>query len=137
MAEEKQRCLIVDDTDDLRRMLAQLFGIAGFDAEEARDGVEAMALFWKALKEHRPYSVVVVDIAMPGIDGFEVEQKMRRAERELKLNKRCVIIANTGYMTETINMEKLQSSTFDAMVEKGGLPNDLPALAKCLLRGEK
>ena len=70
--------LIVDDERMIRAGLAQLLSGAGFAVREARDGKSALA----AVAERRP-DLVLLDIMMPGIDGFEVCEKLLVAGRDL------------------------------------------------------
>lgn len=64
--------LIVDDDPDVRQMLAFTFRGHGFTTRQAADGHEAL----RRLGEHAP-ACVVLDLMMPGLDGFEVLARMR------------------------------------------------------------
>ena len=70
--------LIVDDERMIRAGLAQLLAGAGFAVREARDGKSALA----AVAERRP-DLVLLDIMMPGMDGFEVCEKLLAVDRDL------------------------------------------------------
>ena len=70
--------LIVDDERMIRTGLAQLLSGAGFTVREARDGKSALA----AVAERRP-DLVLLDIMMPGMDGFKVCEKLLAADRDL------------------------------------------------------
>ena len=70
--------LIVDDERMIRVGLAQLLSGAGFTVREARDGKSALA----AVAERRP-DLVLLDIMMPGMDGFEVCEKLLASDRDL------------------------------------------------------
>ena len=70
--------LIVDDERMIRAGLAQLLSGAGFTVRESRDGKSALA----AVAERRP-DLVLLDIMMPGMDGFEVCEKLLDADRDL------------------------------------------------------
>ena len=70
--------LIVDDERMIRAGLAQLLSGAGFAVREARDGKSALA----AAAERRP-DLVLLDIMMPGMDGFEVCEKLLASDRDL------------------------------------------------------
>jgi DNA-binding response OmpR family regulator len=67
------RILVVDDNGDLRETLQLLLQHAGYQAETARDGHEA-------LRKHRlnAYQVLLTDIYMPLSDGLETIQAFRR-----------------------------------------------------------
>jgi two-component system OmpR family response regulator len=67
-----ERILVVDDDENLRSMLSAALRHHGFVVDAANDGVQGLA----ALKDSRP-DLVVLDVMMPGIDGFEVCRRMR------------------------------------------------------------
>jgi len=71
MTEPRPRLLIVDDNDDERQMLCAALG-ACFEVVEAADGMDAYALACA----DRP-AAIVLDIAMPILDGWEVLRKLR------------------------------------------------------------
>ena len=66
------RVLIVDDHEDNRTWLCKLLSQVGFDVREARDGVEALAVF-DAWAPH----VVLMDLHMPHLDGFAAMRAIR------------------------------------------------------------
>ena len=70
--------LIVDDERMIRAGMAQLLSGAGFAVREARDGKSALA----AVAERRP-DLALLDIMMPGMDGFGVCEKLLALDRDL------------------------------------------------------
>ena len=64
--------LIVDDDPDIRALLAFTLEDSGFDIREAHDGASALV----ALRDSAP-DCMVLDLMMPGIDGFGVLEAMR------------------------------------------------------------
>lgn len=64
--------VIADDNEVLRAALAEVFGRCGFRVREAEDGMEAVR---RVLE--RPPSVLLVDVRMPVLDGFEVCRRLR------------------------------------------------------------
>jgi CheY-like chemotaxis protein len=68
------RCLIVDDNRDSREGSAEYLEAFGFDVEQASGGEAALA----SLRRRAPPDVVLVDLQMPGLDGWELVKLMRR-----------------------------------------------------------
>jgi DNA-binding response OmpR family regulator len=66
------RVLVVDDENDIRGLVRELLERAGHDVLEAPDGSEALRLFYA---EHP--DVVVLDVSMPGLTGWEVLERIR------------------------------------------------------------
>ncbi|HEX7036871.1 MAG TPA: Hpt domain-containing protein [Pseudomonadales bacterium] len=73
----KTRCvMVVDDSVTVRKVTSRLLERQGMDVVVAKDGVEAVSL----LQERRP-DVMLLDIEMPRMDGFEVLRQVRHDER--------------------------------------------------------
>jgi DNA-binding response OmpR family regulator len=67
--------LIIDDEDSLRSILAQKFkdeGIASYTAADGREGVEVALL--------RKPDIILLDVMMPEMDGFDVLEELRKDE---------------------------------------------------------
>ena len=82
--------LIVEDDDDTAETMARLLRMCGHSVHVARDGHQAIEL---ALRQ-RPY-FVLLDLGLPGLDGYEVAARLRR-----ELSGPFTIIAVTGYGQE-------------------------------------
>jgi DNA-binding response OmpR family regulator len=67
-----QRVLIVDDNEDVRRILGLRLQNAGFDVEEASDGAQGL----EAVRRTR-INLVLLDLVMPGMDGFRFLEELR------------------------------------------------------------
>ncbi len=70
---DNRKILVVDDDEHILRSLAQYLELEDFDVTTASSGVEALERF----AESRP-DLMVLDVMMPGMDGFEVLQKIRQ-----------------------------------------------------------
>jgi two-component system response regulator MprA len=66
--------LVVDDDAPIRRMLERTFAAEGYGVETAADGGEALAAVERSVPD-----LVVLDVAMPGVDGLEVCRRLRRS----------------------------------------------------------
>jgi DNA-binding response OmpR family regulator len=72
-ADERGICvLLVDDEDDLRRVMRDLLERDGFTVQEARDGVQAL----DQVDRHAP-DIIVLDLNLPGLDGYGVLSQLR------------------------------------------------------------
>ena len=73
----KARCvMVVDDSVTVRKVTSRLLERQGMDVIVAKDGVEAVAL----LQERKP-DIMLLDIEMPRMDGFEVARQVRHDDR--------------------------------------------------------
>jgi two-component system OmpR family response regulator len=66
-----KRILVVEDNDDLRTLFRIALTLDGFAVLEARTGLEALRIF-----ESTAPDLVVLDLGLPGIDGFAVQQEL-------------------------------------------------------------
>lgn len=103
-----RRVLIVDDNVDAAVSLRLLLTSLGHEAAAVYDGTQALA----AAVEFRP-DVVLLDIGLPGIDGYEVARRLRAQ----KLNPDLQIIAVTGWGQES-DRQKSHDAGFDLHLVK-------------------
>jgi DNA-binding response OmpR family regulator len=73
---DKIKVLLVEDETTLAMIIKDTLEPQGFDIRTARDGVEGLAAF----SAHRP-DVMVADVMMPRMDGFEMVRRIRRTDR--------------------------------------------------------
>jgi CheY-like chemotaxis protein len=64
--------LIAEDYDDNRELLRLLLAGANYDVREARNGQECLDLAWE-----NPPDLIMVDLSMPGLDGWEVFKALK------------------------------------------------------------
>jgi signal transduction histidine kinase/DNA-binding response OmpR family regulator len=83
-----KRVLVVDDNEDAAETLAMLLGLIGADVRVAHDGPAALAAFAAFAPE-----VVLLDIGMPGMDGYEVARRLRALDPARDTS----IVALTGW----------------------------------------
>jgi PAS domain S-box-containing protein len=116
-----RRVLVVDDNRDAAESLARLLRLRGHEVRVAHDGVQAMALATALQPE-----LILLDLGMPGLDGFEVARRLRR---EAALGH-PLLVALTGYGQED-DRRRTAEAGFDGHFVK---PLDLAALERLLTR---
>ncbi len=73
------RVVVVDDDDDVRETICELLRTAGYHAEEARDGLDAL----RVLRSGPPPCLVLLDLMMPVMSGWQFREEQLR-DPELK-----------------------------------------------------
>lgn len=73
MSDARQKILLIDDDKELTELLAIYLSNNGFDVESAHSGVAALRL----LEKGRRYSLLILDIQMPGMTGLELLPRLR------------------------------------------------------------
>jgi PAS domain S-box-containing protein len=113
------RVLVVDDSVDTAETLSLVVSQFGHDVRHAHDGKGAVL----TARDHRPH-VVLLDIGLPGIDGYEVAARLRREPALEGL----VLVAITGY-GHAGDRERTRAAGFDHHLVK---PPDLATLRSIL-----
>jgi signal transduction histidine kinase/CheY-like chemotaxis protein len=114
----KRRILVVDDNVDAADALAELLRDFGHDVRAVHDGPSAI----EQAAMHRP-DIVLLDIGMPGFDGYEVARRMRT-----ELGLKSTLVALTGY-GEARHRRLSREAGFDQHVTK---PVDIRKLENLL-----
>jgi CheY-like chemotaxis protein len=110
-----RRILIVDDNADAADSMAMLLQLDGHETRTAYSAATALELTESFAPE-----VVLLDIGLPDMDGYEVARRMKAMPRELR------VIALSGYGRDR---RQPASASFDAHLMK---PVDMPALARAI-----
>jgi two-component system cell cycle response regulator DivK len=118
-----KRVLVVEDQEDNRRIVRDLLTHAGFALLEARTGDEGVAM----AERERP-DLILMDIQLPGIDGYEATRRIK-AHPELA---RVPIIVVTSYALSG-DEEKAMAAGADGYVSKPFSPRALLAKVRALL----
>jgi CheY-like chemotaxis protein len=95
--EHQFRLLLVDDDETARQALAEHLSLAGYQLVEAQNGQQAM----DALKQQGPFDLILLDIMMPGISGFEVCREIRQTH--LKSDLAIVLLTTNNQALELVH----------------------------------
>ena len=87
-----QRVLVVDDDSSIRNLISQMLGSLGYAVVTASHGLEAVHLFES---EGGRIDLVMTDLRMPVMDGYEAVTLMRAAKPSVR------IICMSSYLTES------------------------------------
>ncbi|MFA5840544.1 MAG: response regulator [Candidatus Margulisiibacteriota bacterium] len=82
-----KKILLVDDQDSMRDLFAQLLKDRGYVVDLAEDGEEAWDL---VCKKEPPYDLIITDVNMPRLDGFQFLKQIRQA------NPSAAVLLMTG-----------------------------------------
>ena len=116
--------LVVDDHDDLRMAVCQLLRMAGHEVAAAKDGPQALA----SVNEREP-DLIVLDLWMPGMSGFEVCRALKRNP----FTARIPILMLTAQSDVDHKVEGFEAGA-DEYLAKPFEPRELQARVAALLR---
>jgi DNA-binding response OmpR family regulator len=127
-----RRVLIVDDDTSIVELLQQYFESSGYHVEIALHGGDALTLI-----QHDPPDVVLLDIAMPGMDGVQVLQRILALEaappviivtghEEGTLAARTRAMGAVDYITKPFALARIGQAV-DAALASGSNATDEPA----------
>jgi len=122
-AEKKPRVLAVDDQRDALRLLQIRLQNAGFDCLTAGDGANALELLGK-----EPVDIIILDVMMPQMDGFEVCRRLKADERtkdipvifltakfEMEDKVRGLEVGGHDYLSKPVEQPELLARTRSAL----------------------
>jgi signal transduction histidine kinase/CheY-like chemotaxis protein len=118
-ATSARRILLVEDNADGRELVQMMLELEGHEVHAVADGESAVAAF----RQVRP-TVVIIDIGLPGIDGYTLAARLRLIEADRSALR---LIALTGYGTEA-DRRRAADAGFDAHLTKPVEPNRLAEL---------
>ena len=121
IAVPRERILVVDDETGIRDLVGQYLRNDGYEVEEAADGEDALVRFVQ-----RHHDLVVLDVRLPGLDGYGVLREIRRTSS-------AYVILLTARAEETDRLVGLELGA-DDYVTKPFSPRELVARVRAVLR---
>src|SRR5712692_10076664 len=110
----QKRVLVIEDNDDARSALVAVLELEGFLVAAAADGPKSIAI----VREHT-FDAVLIDIGLPGMDGYEVARQIQRLG-----GHRPFLVALTGY-GEPEDRRRAVEAGFDTHLVKPVDPAEL------------
>jgi CheY-like chemotaxis protein len=124
LSPESPLVLLVEDDMDGRTLYANWLEQAGFRVAQAHNGLQALERAIDDLPD-----VVVTDLHIPGIDGYELTRRLRADARTSAIP----ILAVTGYGPFTQDPSRANRAGCDAVLAKPCSPEDLEAAIRMLI----
>jgi signal transduction histidine kinase/ActR/RegA family two-component response regulator len=114
-AQQRLRVLVVEDYEDSRMALEVCLGLLGHSVQSAADGLRGVEL----AREWRP-DAALVDIGLPGLDGYDVAKRIRSSPA----GSGMLLVAITGYGQAEVRQRALEAG-FNECLVKPVNPQDL------------
>jgi two-component system, cell cycle response regulator DivK len=108
--------LLVEDDQDGRRMYAEWLTGAGFDVQQAHNGLQALDRAFVLVPD-----IVVTDLNIPGIDGFELTRRLKQDQRTCEIP----VLAVTGYAAFASDPGRALRAGCDVVLPKPCSPEEL------------
>jgi two-component system OmpR family response regulator len=130
---DPRRLLVVDDEPTVRELLSDTLRFVGFAVTSAATGAEAVDI-----AEREPPDLILLDVMLPGIDGFEVVRRLRSAAgprrhvpvlfltaRDAPADKiNGLTLGGDDYVTKPFNLQELIARIRAVLRRAGGAPAD-------------
>lgn len=115
----KQRILVVDDEEKLRRVIELQLASAGFEVDKAGSAEEALKMVDRA-------DLIVTDLKLPGMDGLELLASIRRQ------NMQSPVIVMTAFGTIEVAVEAMKAGAVDFLLKPFSLDHLMAVVEKAL-----
>jgi two-component system cell cycle response regulator DivK len=122
-----RKILVVEDNPLNLKLLRDVLQFAGYDVIEARSGEEGLRLAGE-----EPPDLVLMDIQLPGIDGYEALRRLRQGN----LVPNVPVVAVTAFAMAD-DRKRAMAAGFDGYVEKPISVRELPGRVEAFLTGRE
>lgn len=126
MEQDIKTILIAEDEDDLREMYTIALKSKGFEVREAVNGIEALA--WLE-KSYTDIDLILLDVVMPGMDGFETLQNIKKDQRFNKIP----VLVSTNLDNDEDRAQALGAGAVEYFVKSQHTPSELVAKVAAVL----
>jgi two-component system cell cycle response regulator DivK len=116
--------LLVEDDRDGRQLYAEWLTDAGFHVDQAHNGLQALERAFERVPR-----VVVADLNIPGIDGFELTRRLKQDAR----TRHVAVLAITGYAAFAADPGRARRAGCDVVLEKPCTAEDLESAVRQLM----
>lgn len=123
-ADQGPNVLVVEDDRDGRRLYVEWLEQAGFRVSEAHNGLQAL----ERAVESSP-DVIVTDLHIPGIDGFELTRRLKQNPR----TRNVPVLAVTGYAAFASDPERARRAGCNEVLAKPCSAEDLESAIRRLI----
>ncbi|KKP89967.1 MAG: hypothetical protein US57_C0018G0010 [Candidatus Moranbacteria bacterium GW2011_GWC2_37_73] len=126
MEQKIKTVLIVEDEEDLREIYSRALMAGGYEVLQATNGIEALE--WLERKSEK-IDLILLDIVMPGMDGFEALEKIKKDERYEKIP----VLVSTNLDNDDDRRQALGMGAKEYFVKSQHTPSELVAKVKAVI----
>ncbi|HBI50887.1 MAG TPA: response regulator [Candidatus Moranbacteria bacterium] len=126
MEQKIKTVLIVEDEEDLREIYSRALMANGYEVLQATNGIEALE--WLERKSEK-IDLILLDIVMPGMDGFEALEKIKKDERYEKIP----VLVSTNLDNDDDRRQALGMGAKEYFVKSQHTPSELVAKVKAVI----
>jgi len=117
------RILVMDDDQIVQEVVSEMLQSLGYESDCVSDGAAALTQYQKALSSNKPYTIVIMDLTIPGgMGGREAVKKL------LEIDPKAKVIVSSGYSNDPV-MSAFREYGFKGVAAK---PYDINELGKVL-----
>lgn len=115
---EKGRVLLVDDTQEIRRLFSYMLAKMGLEVVTASNGREAIEKIQQAEGQGEPYDLILMDMQMPVMDGYEATRFLRSQNHQIPViaitahtlisdREKCIAAGCSDYLGKPVKFDAL------------------------------
>lgn len=118
---KRTKILVVDDDKEMREMIYSFLTYRGFYVETVQDGAHCLAAL-----EKKSYDMLITDVYMPRMDGFELLDKIDQK------NYNLLVLAMTGLPSKEVIEKIIEKGAYDCLIKPFPLNHLITTIEKCV-----